>query len=625
MAFSPQSNQLIKNLLIKKTPFRCLRGPNLTSLPRLQHGLENIISEERQGIQWASKFSGDAIDSSVYEIQRSFLSMPNAPYVPASKDPRFRAFLSTISTLPVSNSQETNTNTTEFDPSFSSSSFRYYATSSSIIPVMISLYLHLGRHRDTRCREAFAYKHSSDLAKYHTLPQGFHLVYDQESDSYFIDPLVKQPLADNVLSQLGIFLEKKFVMGIGEFDQYQSRLVSDFLAPPPLQQQQKHPSSEILKNNSSFSSSTSSSLMAALEEDSESYHFSQHGKIIIRSQLDCYCPHLKTVFDIKTRAIARIRYNISNYEEVSKSCGLVDEYQASLELYDLIRTAFIKYALQCRIGDMGGVFLAYHNTKTIHGFQYFSLEEIDRYVYGSPEIADFSFMSSFGILGDVLDCLTALPKFKKKSLALFFEPAKYPTPHLVIGAIPLKDEEDSSHLTIADSKGSYFELVTEINGAPYGSLSHFFKDEMSMKNDRANLISKEKKNTSRDVSISLKELKSFDYMTHQWKQAAAKANVRHIESQPSAQLTSSSYEKVTSSSAAKFFPYFSSTSKNTTSSRTVINGKSKPTTTATTITSTTTSSAEKEKKTTKSNFTSILDSIIQGSPASSKSLAFPNK
>jgi hypothetical protein len=41
--------------------------------------------------------------------------------------------------------------------------------------------------------------------------------------------------------------------------------------------------------------------------------------------------------------------------------------------YDMSRAAFLKYSMQVRIGDMDGIFVAYHNTARIFGFQYISL------------------------------------------------------------------------------------------------------------------------------------------------------------------------------------------------------------------------------------------------------------
>lgn len=56
------------------------------------------------------------------------------------------------------------------------------------------------------------------------------------------------------------------------------------------------------------------------------------------------------------------------------------------EYYDLIRAAFLKYSFQARIGNMDGIFAAYHNTARIFGFQYIPLEEMDRALYGQKDV-----------------------------------------------------------------------------------------------------------------------------------------------------------------------------------------------------------------------------------------------
>jgi len=70
-------------------------------------------------------------------------------------------------------------------------------------------------------------------------------------------------------------------------------------------------------------------------------------------------------FEIKTRAVAPIRYDISKYKdfldyEVNQYIGLISSYER--EFYDLIRGGFMKYFYQMKMGDMDGAFVAYHNT-----------------------------------------------------------------------------------------------------------------------------------------------------------------------------------------------------------------------------------------------------------------------
>lgn len=72
--------------------------------------------------------------------------------------------------------------------------------------------------------------------------------------------------------------------------------------------------------------------------------------IMLRSQIDCMRVNEKgetEVFEIKTRAVAPIRYDITHYDlyfdySVDSHKGVNNSYER--EYYDLIRGAFLKYA-----------------------------------------------------------------------------------------------------------------------------------------------------------------------------------------------------------------------------------------------------------------------------------------
>jgi len=82
-----------------------------------------------------------------------------------------------------------------------------------------------------------------------------------------------------------------------------------------------------------------------------------------------------------------IRLDVMNHKDyleyhIVRQRGLYSSFER--EWYDMARSAFLKYSLQCRIGDMAGVFVAYHNTQEIFGCEYISLERMDESTYGSP-------------------------------------------------------------------------------------------------------------------------------------------------------------------------------------------------------------------------------------------------
>lgn len=122
------------------------------------------------------------------------------------------------------------------------------------------------------------------------------------------------------------------------------------------------------------------------------YNYSAYGDFLMRSQLDCFDPRLpgNGTFDLKTRAVCAIRYDRGldasecNYQ-IWKLHGEFESFER--EYNDLIRTAgLLKYGFQARIGQMDGIFVAYHNVNTFFGFQYLPLSVIDREFYSHTKI-----------------------------------------------------------------------------------------------------------------------------------------------------------------------------------------------------------------------------------------------
>lgn len=149
---------------------------------------------------------------------------------------------------------------------------------------------------------------------------------------------------------------------------------------------------------------------SAMQEPQEAYHYAQTSKLMLRSQLDCHDPRLPNgTFDLKTRAVVAIRNDRANYTEgcgyqIRFSHGLWESFER--EYWDMVRAAFLKYNFQARIGHMDGIFVAYHNTAQIFGFQYISLEEMNLRLFGSNEMGDKAYRMSLGLLEQILDTAT---------------------------------------------------------------------------------------------------------------------------------------------------------------------------------------------------------------------------
>ncbi|KAL1692815.1 mitochondrial protein Pet127-domain-containing protein, partial [Schizophyllum commune] len=198
---------------------------------------------------------------------------------------------------------------------------------------------------------------------------GVHMI-DSDEDK----PGVKSE--QNILTWMGTLLEKYFTMEPEEFARYLRA--------------HDHPQTES-------------------DNMREAYRYSKSQTFIMRSQLDCVDPRLPGtgVFDMKTRACMAIRMDLLNFEESSgylirQQHGLLESFER--EYYDLIRSAFLKYSFQARIGNMDGIFCAYHNVARVFGFQYFGLEEIDARLFGmEPGAGDRVFRKCVAMLETVAE------------------------------------------------------------------------------------------------------------------------------------------------------------------------------------------------------------------------------
>lgn len=139
----------------------------------------------------------------------------------------------------------------------------------------------------------------------------------------------------------------------------------------------------------------------------QAYHYSLTDRMVLRSQLDATNDHLPNkTFDLKTRGTVAIRQDRLNFEE--SSGYTIDRLQGEWEsfereYYDLIRSAFLKYQFQARIGGMDGIFVAYHSTARFFGFQYLPISVMDEALFGTTETGEQVFRLALGTLERVLD------------------------------------------------------------------------------------------------------------------------------------------------------------------------------------------------------------------------------
>ncbi|KAG8936249.1 hypothetical protein FRC02_003541 [Tulasnella sp. 418] len=155
----------------------------------------------------------------------------------------------------------------------------------------------------------------------------------------------------------------------------------------------------------------------------DSYQYSKTDQFILRSQLDCVDSRLPGtgVFDIKTRACVAIRLDRLNYEAAStylirSQYGEFESFER--EYYDMARSTMIKYNFQARIGHMDGIFVAYHNTARIFGFQYLPLEEMDRRLFGNRLGGDRVFARCLRLYEKLIQEITSI--YPEESVKCWF-------------------------------------------------------------------------------------------------------------------------------------------------------------------------------------------------------------
>ncbi|GAA6059785.1 hypothetical protein JCM10212_003680 [Sporobolomyces blumeae] len=139
----------------------------------------------------------------------------------------------------------------------------------------------------------------------------------------------------------------------------------------------------------------------------QAYHYATTDDMVLRSQLDAHHGYLpgNGTFDLKTRGTVAIRQDRLNYEEsagykIDRLRGPWESFER--EYYDLIRSAFLKYQFQARIGCMDGILVAYHSTARFYGFQYLPISEMDEALFDTHESGDQVFRLCVGMLERLL-------------------------------------------------------------------------------------------------------------------------------------------------------------------------------------------------------------------------------
>ncbi|OBZ86925.1 hypothetical protein A0J61_05020 [Choanephora cucurbitarum] len=272
---------------------------------------------------------------------------------------------------------------------------------------------------------------------------------------YAIDVDKSYDVEDSILSIMGKSLEKVLTLEPNEYERY-------------------------LKENS----------FQITEEERnqpETYAYGQMSKFLLRSQLDCSDTRLpRKTFDLKTRAAMPVRLDLANYQDylgytLKRSHGLYSSFER--EYYDMIRSAFLKYSFQVRIGHMDGILVAYHNTRKMFGFQYISREEMDARLFGSSRLGDQVFRNALIMLESVLD--QATQKYPDQTLRLSFDTRPGETAstmNIFVEAVPEEEHHLPASTEVVDDDFFQTNEAPKFDLDPYQQLSLFQLRSQSLVN-----------------------------------------------------------------------------------------------------------------------------------------------
>jgi Mitochondrial protein Pet127 len=275
---------------------------------------------------------------------------------------------------------------------------KYVGSSSSMTATLGQFHFLLSQWRDIST-EALSRGFSDTLKSFTLIQRSPSSVFLRYKDGVYAMDADKEYDSGNILMSLGKSMEKFLTQEPQLYERY--RKTSEVKIP---EEEQNAP---------------------------EAYQYTHAGDFLMRAQLDAYDARLPGTgtFDLKTRAVASIRHNIKQHEEgfgyqIKTRFGDWESYER--EYFDMMRSAFLKYSLQVRLGLMDGIFVAFHNVERIFGFQYICLPEMDMALHGQYDttLGDQEFKLSVELLNRVLNRITE--RFPERSLRLQFETRDLP-------------------------------------------------------------------------------------------------------------------------------------------------------------------------------------------------------
>eukprot|EP01120_Amphizonella_sp_Union-15-10_P001815 TRINITY_DN11958_c0_g1_i1.p1 TRINITY_DN11958_c0_g1~~TRINITY_DN11958_c0_g1_i1.p1 ORF type:complete len:525 (+),score=70.72 TRINITY_DN11958_c0_g1_i1:46-1620(+) len=336
-----------------------LKGPDLSKVPQLAHGLESVLFSKGNVFSPSldlSAGSGGILPGAYIHPPSTVNYDIMAPFIPSSQD---------TTLLKLCREHQC----------------KYVGSTSSLTEILSQFYFLFSNHKLLNLGMISSIFHRS-LSKSFTrtalAPKSICLHY--KDGVYAVDarkPPDSEVLDNQILLDMGRIIEKLLTLPTDKFE-----------------------SQYLLANNPA----------TGPRDVEECYHYMKKGNFVMRAQIDCHHPELDPpTFDIKSRAIVSIRLNMKEYQQfTSKGLQSLSGRDSSFEreFYDMARAAFIKYCFQARIGHMHGIFIALHNTEVMYGFEYITLSELERIIFHTNIMAQVSFDVTVKLWSVVLDEIT---------------------------------------------------------------------------------------------------------------------------------------------------------------------------------------------------------------------------
>lgn len=209
--------------------------------------------------------------------------------------------------------------------------------------------------------------------------------------------------------------------------------------------------------------------VTAPPDDSQSlaYAYCKSGSLLVRSQIDCADGRLpRRTFDIKTRACLPIRMNPSKYEQffgykIDSLYGLFNSFER--EYFDMARSAFLKYSFQVKLGNMDGIFVAFHNVSEMFGFQYISREEMDQVLFGNSITGELSHQFLLRLFGLIMEHIVSRFPHSKEPFRVIFDVKKHKLMNIFVERYPQNTSFNANAIPISLHQFT-LHLYSQVNG-----------------------------------------------------------------------------------------------------------------------------------------------------------------